>query len=156
MHTPGTTPVLTEEAFGLVALVAAAVYLVVRWVREGKPNPDPWELEGSDVGPSEGNASASPICVRCLTPHAETAYFCPQCGHAVGPYSNYMPFLQLFSEGEVMRSATDGSKRMTPFRMLGYALLSLATFSFFAPIFWVALWNRYSGQKATTSPPKIG
>ena len=148
---------MTEQFLGWSVLCAIAIYLFVRWFRQGTPKPDPWELEPAQAAPGESGVSEVPLCVRCLTPHVDTAYFCPHCGHAVGPYNNYMPFIQIFSEGEVFRAGTDGTARRTPFIVIGYVLLSLAAlpaFVLLAPLYWIALWrSNYRSPVQTPQPP---
>jgi hypothetical protein len=60
-----------------------------------------------------------------LTPQPSTAWFCRHCGRAVGPYNNLMPFVQIFSEGEVFRNGTCDRLRSSPLILVGYFLLSL-------------------------------
>ena len=48
-----------------------------------------------------------------------------------------MPYLQVFSEGEVFRNGASGKTRASPLVVGGYLLLSLSMLGFFAPIFWI-------------------
>ena len=50
-----------------------------------------------------------------------------------------MPYVQVFSEGEVFRNGTSGRFRNRPLIMIGYFLITLGTFSFLAPIYWFSL-----------------
>ena len=149
--TPTDNPVLPAEgAFALALVMAGAGYMFIRWLRSGGRKPDPWEVAPVEQSPAD--ETESPICLHCLTPHADTAHFCPRCGYAVGAYNNYLPFECLFSEGEALRSGTSGAVRMTPLTTTGYVLLSLATFYFLAPIYWVAMFLKIGrGTKADTA-----
>jgi hypothetical protein len=47
-----------------------------------------------------------------------------------------MPFLNVFSEGEVLRNSTTGRLRNRPFILIGNFLIILAINPLFTPIYW--------------------
>ena len=67
-----------------------------------------------------------------MTPQEPEAWFCKHCGAAVGPYNNLMPFLNVFSEGEVLRNGITHRFRNRPFIAFGYFLITLGFFLGFA------------------------
>jgi hypothetical protein len=95
--------------------------------------PDPWDAE---VEQKLSEPEAAEVCPHCLIQQPPTAWFCKHCGKAVGPYNNMMPFLNVFSEGEVLRNGTTGRFRNRPFILSGYFLITLGINPFFAPIYW--------------------
>jgi hypothetical protein len=129
-------PYQVVAGFGIAFLSLVGLWRLIVWVREAPVKPDPWDagVEQKISGPE-----ATEVCSHCLTEQPPTAWFCKHCGKAVGPYNNLMPFVNVFSEGEVFRNGTTGRFRNRPFIVIGYMLLSLAAYSFFAPIFWFFL-----------------
>jgi hypothetical protein len=107
---------------GIYAVIGVAGYLFWRllaWVRSAPTKPDPWDAE------VEKEIEAAPeICPHCSTPQPPTAWFCEHCGRAVGPYNNLMPYIQVFSEGEVLRNGTQDRMRKSPLIVIGYFLIS--------------------------------
>ena len=58
----------------------------------------------------------------------------------MGPYNNLMPYLQIFSEGEVLRNASNVHLRKRPLIMIGYFLLGLSFIPFvLLPVYWFSL-----------------
>ena len=129
-------PNLIVGGFGIGLLVLAALRGLIAWVREAPLTPDPWDAE---VEQKLQQPETREICHRCMTPHEPGAWFCEHCGAAVGPYNNLMPFLYAFSEGEVLRNGINGRFRNRPLIVIGYFLVSVGLFSFFAPIYWLSL-----------------
>jgi hypothetical protein len=84
---------------------------------------------------------ATLICYRCLTPQSEAAWFCPHCGSAVGPYNNLMPYVQVFSEGEVFRNGVSHRFRNRPLVLAGFILMVPAINPLFAPFYWFLLFK---------------
>jgi hypothetical protein len=121
---------------GIMFLFLAGLWQLIVWVREAPIKPDPWDAE---VEQKLSESETAEVCTHCLTQQPPTAWFCSHCGKAIGPYNNLMPFVNVFSEGEVFRNGATGRFRNRPLIIIGYLLLSLAAYSFFAPIFWVAL-----------------
>lgn len=135
------------SAEGLVALAGIAVVIILvaakvfhRWWSV-KPKPDPW---GAEVDAALENPEVLPVCFHCSAPHTETAWFCPECGAAVGEYNNWNPYLYIFSLGEVLRAGTFGKCQRSWFVMLGYLILSLAEYTIFAPVYWLLLFRNSS------------
>ena len=63
-----------------------------------------------------------------------------------------MPYVHVFSEGEVFRNGTSGRLRKSPLILIGYVLISLGTYWFLAPIYWFSLllnWNRSANELET-------
>lgn len=108
-----------------------------------KDNPWPTELD-QQVRAED----AVPVCHRCFTPleHADQQWFCPECGAASGPYNNLMPFVYIFSIGEVLRSGTARHARYSPLRLAGYMAMCLAQFVLFFPVYMGRVcWNLWKG-----------
>ncbi len=122
--------------FGITFLVLTGLWRLIVWVREAPVKPDPWD---AGVEQKLSEPEAVEVCPHCLTQQPPTAWFCSHCGKAVGPYNNLMPFVNVFSEGEVFRNGASGQFRNRPLIVIGYLLLSLAAYSVFAPVFWFFL-----------------
>jgi len=121
MTTP-SDPNLLIGGLAVGVLLMAAAWRLIVWVRNAPLTPDPWEAE---VEQKVQEPETPEICPHCLTELPPTAWFCERCGRAVGPYNNWMPYLQVFSEGEVLRSATCDRLRRSPLVVIGYFLLTL-------------------------------
>jgi hypothetical protein len=116
-------PNLIVAGFGLGFLALAALWRFIAWIREAPRTPDPWDAE---VEQKLQDPETRQICHRCLTPQEPDAWFCKHCGAAVGPYNNLMPFLDVFSEGEVLRNGVSDRFRNRPLVAVGYFLISLS------------------------------
>ncbi len=116
-------PNLMIGDLALGGLALAALWKLVTWIRDAPVRPDPWDGEVENQ-----LQAAAEICPHCSTPQPPTAWFCEHCGRAVGPYNNLMPYLQVFSEGEVLRNGTQDRLRKSPLIVIGYFLIS---FNFF-------------------------
>ncbi len=150
-------PNLIVGCYGLGLLALAGLWRLFAWVREAPQSPDPWDAE---VERQLQEPETREICHRCLTPHEPGAWFCRHCGTAVGPYNNLMPFLNVFSEGEVLRNGVGGRFRNRPLIVIGYFLLTLGIFPILAPIYWLSFllnWKRSSDRRGSAdshdSPP---
>lgn len=129
----------------LLALTALAVFGVWRllvWVRSAPVKPDPWD-EATEAAVQQEDAV--PVCHHCLTPAPAGQWFCERCGNAVGPYNNWMPYIHVFSEGEVFRNGVLDKMRRSPLTIVGYFLASLANYFIFAPIYWFFLFRHWRG-----------
>jgi hypothetical protein len=137
-------PNLIIGSLGVGGLALYVLWLLIAWVREAPARPDPWdaEIEKQISGPD-----AVEICPHCLTEQSSTAWFCKKCGRAVGPYNNLMPYVMVFSQGEVFRNGVNGRVRQNPLTVIGYVFYSLANFAFFAPIYWVFLFKQFRPRK---------
>jgi hypothetical protein len=145
-------PNLMVGGFGLGLLALAALWRLIVWVRDAPQTPDPWDAE---VEQKLQEPETREICHRCLTPQEPCAWFCKQCGAAVGPYNNLMPFLNVFSEGEVLRNGVGGRFRNRPLIVIGYFLITLGIFPFLAPIYWLSLLlnlKRPPGRQESAEP----
>ncbi|MGD0206576.1 MAG: zinc ribbon domain-containing protein [Verrucomicrobiota bacterium] len=121
---------------GVAFLLLAGLWRFVGWVREAPQKPDPWDAE------FERRLEApetQEVCCHCSTPQEPGAWFCKHCGSAVGPYNNLMPYVHIFSEGEVFRNGVTGRFRNRPFIFIGYVLITLGINPIFAPIYWFFL-----------------
>jgi hypothetical protein len=117
-------PNLIIGDLALGALALAALWRLVVWIRDAPVRPDPWD------GEAEKQLQSAPeTCPHCSTPQPPTAWFCEHCGRAVGPYNNLMPFLNVFSEGEVLRNGTGDRLRKSPLIVIGYFLISFNIFT---------------------------
>jgi hypothetical protein len=144
-------PNLIVGGFGLALLALAGLWRLIGWVRDAPQTPDPWDAE---IEQKLQEPEAREICHRCLTPQEPGAWFCMHCGVTVGPYNNLMPFLNVFSEGEVLRNGASDRFRNKPLIVIGYflitlglfsivgigySLITLGIFSFFALSYWFSL-----------------
>ena len=100
------------------------------WWLKTSPNPWPEEL---DAAVEERDSKM--ICPRCSTPQSDRAWFCPKCGAAVGPYNNTMPFLTIFSMGEMLRAGTGSQLKKSPLVFVGFLSVGLTQYLLFAPFF---------------------
>lgn len=115
-------PNLIVGGYALAGLAAYLCWRLIVWVRDSPTHPDPWEAE---VSQKLADPETQEICPHCSTPQPSTAWFCEHCGRAVGPYNNMMPYLQVFSEGEVLRNGTSSRLRKGLLIPLGYFLISV-------------------------------
>ena len=99
-----------------------------------KPTPWPEELDIAVRAPD-----AIPVCHRCMTPCELPVWFCPTCGTAIGPYNNILPFVRIFSIGEVLRSGVSSSARFTALTIPGYIFVGLLWGGIFAPLYYIRL-----------------
>jgi ribosomal protein L40E len=129
---------------GVVFLLLAGLWGLIAWVREASPKPDPWDAE---VEHQLEEPEAAEVCHHCLTRQPPNAWFCEHCGSAVGPYNNMMPYLNVFSEGEVLRNGAADRLRKNPLIIAGYLLFSLSVYVVFAPIFWFFLFKNLKRSK---------
>ncbi len=122
----------------LLGLCAAAIYLFVVWVMNAPHTEDPWGKATEDEVQKE---DAVPVCHRCFTPQEHSGWFCPECGAIVGPYCNYMPYLYIFSQGEVLRAGVTEHLRRNLLVVAGFVLVSLEMFMIAAPVYWFLLFR---------------
>jgi hypothetical protein len=137
-----TDPNQIVAGLGVVVLLLAGLWRLIAWVREAAPQPDPWNAE---VERALAEPETVEVCTHCLTPQPPTAWFCEHCGNAVGPYNNWMPYVYVFSIGEVLRNGVMDKMRSNAFIICGYLLLSANFFfaiivrSYFASWLFVCL-----------------
>jgi hypothetical protein len=157
---------MTRDPEGLVAEVALAVLAVVFLWRvfvrawQTPTSPDPWdkEIEGALHEPE-----AVEVCHRCFDPVTPNSWFCEHCGCAVGPYNNLMPYLHVFSEGEVLRNGVKDRLPQNALIIAGYLLIFagyMVDFSnlslVFAPIYWIFLFRNLKRQKVAQTEADHG
>jgi hypothetical protein len=123
---------------GVGFLLLAGLWRFIGWIREAPRKPDPWDAE---VEHRLEDPEIREVCRHCSTPQEPTAWFCENCGSAVGPYNNLMPYLNVFSEGEVFRNGVTDRFRNRPVVLIGYFLISLGCYTIFAPIYWFLLFS---------------
>lgn len=116
-------PNLIVGGLAVAGLLVVTFWRLIVWVRDAPVRPDPWDAEVE-----QQLLEASEVCPHCSTPQSSTAWFCPHCGRAVGPYNNMMPYVQIFSEGEMLRNGTNDRLRKSPVIVVGYFFIS---FNFF-------------------------
>lgn len=146
-------PNLAVGELGIAALAVAALWYLVEWVRTAPTHADPWDAE------TEKQIQDAPeICPHCSTPQPPTAWFCEHCGRAVGPYNNLMPYVQVFSEGEVFRNGASGRFRHRPLVLIGFILIALSTYLVLAPVylfFLFRLWRQPAGGHEIGNEPGV-
>ena len=121
---------------GSLFLFGCALWAFVRWLTGPPRRPDPWD-EAITLELAEGNGT--PLCHHCLTPHDPSVDFCPQCGAAVGLYTNYLPFPRLFSIGHTFRIGTNENFKRSFLTIGGFLFLSLIQYGVFFPVYWFRL-----------------
>ena len=137
----------------ILGLLGVAFYRLVRWLTEGTRTADPW---GEEIDKALDQEDAVPVCHHCLTPQQHNGWFCPQCGATVGPYSNYLPFVYIFSQGEVLRAGVTERFRRSPLIVIGFVLLSLTMCAVAAPFYWFFLFKHLRERdtaQAEAAPP---
>ncbi len=129
----------------ILALCAVGIYRFVLWVMEAPRSADPWNDETDAAVHLE---EAVPLCHHCLTPQEHHGWFCPECGATVGPYSNYMPYIYIFAQGEILRAGVTERVRRSWYVTTGFVLFSLGMFAIAAPIYWFFLFKNLRAQDA--------
>jgi len=140
----------------IAGLVLAGFWQLLSWIRNAPAKPEPW---GAEIEESLQQAEAKPICHRCLTPHQVDSRFCGKCNAAVGHYNNWMPYVYIFSVGEVLRNGTTDRLRINPLTIAGYLLCSFVQYALFAPVYWFFLFKnlkRIKVEQRNHSPDNIG
>ncbi len=140
---------------GVGLLLLAGLWRFIGWIRDAPVRPDPWNAE---VEQKLEDPEIREVCRHCSTPQEPGAWFCAHCGSAVGPYNNLMPYLNVFSEGEVFRNGVTSRFRNKPVILIGYFLISLGSYAIFAPIFWFFLFknlNRSSKENLAGQPEDV-
>lgn len=115
-------PELIVGGYAVAGLAGYLFWRLIVWVRDSPTHPDPWDAE---VAQKLADPETPETCPHCSTPQPPTAWFCEHCGRAVGPYNNMMPFLNVFSEGEVLRNGTTNRLRKGLLIPAGYFLISI-------------------------------
>ena len=121
--------------------------LLVLWMKRAPRQTDPWDPE---MEVAVRQPDAVPICHTCLSPQIPPAWFCPNCGAAVGRYNNCLPYVNVFSIGEVFDA---GARRRVPasaVTIIGFVLASIAEYTIFAPVYGVRLWQNLTKLRNET------
>jgi hypothetical protein len=116
---------------GLI-MVGLALGRLIVWIKGAPTAANPWDAE---IEHDLQQTDAVPVCHHCLTQVTPGQWFCESCGCAVGPYNNYMPYVDCFSEGEVFRNGVTDRLPRNALVVCGYMLLSF-TYLIFAPVYW--------------------
>ncbi len=139
-----TDPNKIVAGLGVAGLLLGGLWRLGVWVRSSPVKPNPWSAE---IEASLQAEDATPICHRCLTPHSNVAWFCEHCGSAVGTYNNLMPYVYVFSQGEVLRNGVTDKLRADPLIIIGYLIYSSCSYLIFAPIYWFFLFKNLKKLK---------
>jgi hypothetical protein len=118
----------SELLVGVLAVAGMGVLCLWRlllWVRNAPVPPDPWD-EATETAVRQDDAVL--VCHHCLSEVPPGQWFCAHCNCAVGPYNNLMPFINAFSEGEVLRNGIFNRVRVGFLTITGYAFLSVLYF----------------------------
>ncbi len=144
--------------FGLVCCFRLGLALR-EWSRRLPIPPDPWDAE---ITAKLKQPDCVPVCHHCFTPQLHDKWFCPECGAAVGPYNNCLPYIDIFSRGEVLRNGVRNHLAPNFLTVTGYLLFSTSEYMFFAPIYWYLFFrnlrrsiqcDRADQEAASTLPP---
>jgi hypothetical protein len=118
----------SEFVISVLAMAAMAILSLWRlliWVRSSPVHPDPWD-EATETAVRQDDAVL--VCHHCLSEVPPGQWFCEHCNCAVGPYNNLMPFINAFSEGEVLRNGICNRVRVGFLTITGYAFLCVLYF----------------------------
>jgi len=129
---------VTVAVLAILAICGVAIYRFVLWIKEAPRTNDPW---GKETEEAVNQEEAVALCHHCLTPQKHNGWFCPECGATVGPYSNYMPYIYIFSQGEVLRAGVTERIRRSWLVTTGFVLISLGMFALAAPVYWFFLFK---------------
>jgi hypothetical protein len=110
------------------------------------PEPHPWSIE---IEEAVQQPDAVRICHHCLTPQEHLGWFCPECGAATGPYNNCMPFINIFSTGEVLRAGVNPKIRLASWVSPVYWIVGLFEYGIFTPLYWFRLLQAQKKRKKT-------
>ena len=146
---------MTTDRESLLAVIGLAILtILILWrlcvrAMEIPPSPDPWD---KDIEKALHEPEAVEVCHRCFEPVAPGSWFCGHCGSAVGAYNNLMPYLNVFSQGEVLRNGVNDKLPRNALIVAGYLFLSVDMYMIFAPIYWVFLFKNLTRQREPVEP----
>lgn len=123
--------------------------VVAAWLPPRTPSSEP---QPTEPVPDD----AVPVCPRCHVPQEHNGWFCPACGAAVGPYNNTMPFLYVFSVGEVLRAGVDPRHRWPRWITAGLVLVSFSNFILLWPLYLVRLFRTRARARRAAPVPHRG
>jgi len=133
----------TKHNWGTQSLGQLILTKLRDWWTATRP-PDPWSEDEQNRADDQ---EALIVCHRCCTPQGAPNWFCPGCGTAVGPYNNVLPFVYIFSIGEVFRSGMCSSAKYTSLTVPGYIFASMIQYGLFCPFYLVRLCRNCSKQR---------
>src|SRR5262245_9608844 len=135
---------------GILVLFAYVLWVLTRRLLTGPRQPDPW---GDEITAELETGEGTPLCHHCLAEHDSSADFCPQCGAAVGLYTNYLPFPRLFSVGHTFRIGTNENFKRSFVTVGGFFFLSVFEYGIFFPVYWFRLIQNLSRARALPPDP---
>lgn len=124
------------------SLGALIVSRLKRWWNAPLHYPWPDELNEEVCGPDSAR-----LCHRCFAAQEHLGWFCPECGTATGPYNNILPFIYIFSSGEVFRSGVTCNKKPAAYVTAGYLFLSVFEYMLFFPFYWYRFFRNRAKQR---------
>ena len=119
-----------------------------------------WNIPITYPWPEELNeevaaADSLRVCHRCFAEQNHLGWFCQECGAATGPYNNSMPFVNIFSMGEVFRAGVRPDVKRSKATGVGYLLFSLAEYFIFFPFYWYRYLNRKRRAAVSDKPTLV-
>lgn len=144
-----TDPNLIVGGYAAAGIGIYLLWRLIVWIRDSPTHPDPWE---ADVAQKLVDPDAPEICPHCSTPQSPSAWFCEHCGRAVGPYNNLMPYVNVFSEGEVFRNGVSERFRNRRLILIGFVLISISSYFVLAPVYLFLLLRNWRRSAAEQNP----
>jgi hypothetical protein len=139
------TQITPEIVLAAIVTALMATYWVVvlfaKWITKIHLKPDPWDAE---IDIAVRQPDAVPVCHKCMSPQFPTSWFCPECGTAVGRYNNCLPYVYIFSIGEVFSAGAWRNVPVKGLTIVGFLLASVSEYMIFAPFYWIRLWQNIS------------
>ena len=87
------------------------------------------------------------MCHHCFTRARREAGSAKTADALSAPYNNWMPFIYIFSEGEIFRNGVADKMRVGPLTIGGYLLCSLSDYLVFAPVYLYFLFRNLTSMK---------
>jgi hypothetical protein len=112
-----------------------------RWWNSGFVDPWPKEIDEAVRRPD-----AEPVCLNCLMPQERHFWFCRECGHPGGEYLTVMPYLHIFTIGELMQRGVVGPPERRFWVTCGFVVVSTMEYTIFAPLYWFWMLRRALGR----------
>lgn len=109
------------RGIGLAVLAFGLLWRFFEWVRLPATSPDSWDTE---IEKALHEPEAVEVCHRCFDPVPPNSWFCEHCGCAVGPYNNMMPYVCVFSQGEILRNGLNDRLPRNTIIGIGYLIFT--------------------------------